>query len=86
MDEEENKYVSGVRFNYYEDVTKTIKLGNINNDEVIDILDLSILNKYLLGLTNIEGIVSKMAADLNEDGEIDILDLSMLNKIIIDAK
>lgn len=84
--EEENKYVSGVRFNYYEDVTKTIKLGNINNDEVIDILDLSILNKYLLGLTNIEGIVSKMAADLNEDGEIDILDLSMLNKIIIDAK
>jgi hypothetical protein len=40
----------------------------------------------LLGLTNIEGIVSKMAADLNEDGEIDILDLSMLNKIIIDAK
>lgn len=61
-------------------------MGNINNDEVIDILDLSILNKYLLGLTNIEGIVSKMAADLNEDGEIDILDLSMLNKIIIDAK
>ena len=54
-----------MRFNYYEDVTKTIKLGNINNDEVIDILDLSILNKYLLGLTNIEGIVSKMAADLN---------------------
>ena len=84
--EEENKYVSGVRFNYYEDVTKTVKLGNINNDEVIDILDLSILNKYLLGLTNIEGIVSKMAADLNEDGEIDILDLSMLNKIIIGAE
>ncbi|MHC0037515.1 S8 family serine peptidase [Pseudoneobacillus sp. C159] len=47
--------------------------GNINNDNVINILDLAILSRYF-GATN----ATAEMGDINQDGTIDILDLSYI--------
>lgn len=79
-----NKYVSGKAFNYYEDITKiSILKGDINGDGILDILDLSILNKHLIEISELQDEFAKIAADINNDKMIDILDLSLLNKEIL---
>ena len=47
-----------------------------------DILDLSMLNKHLIGKKIIDDAQSLIAADINKDGVVDIVDLSILNKEI----
>ena len=56
--------------------------GDINGDGVLDILDLSMLNKHLIGKKIIDDAQSLIAADINKDGVVDIVDLSILNKEI----
>ena len=59
---------------------KEIK-GNFNNDNVIDLNDANILEKYLINLDNIKDIKE---ADINNDGNVTITDLSELIKILND--
>ena len=56
--------------------------GDINGDGVLDIIDLSILNKHLIEKKTINDAQGLNAADINKDGVIDIVDLSILNKEI----
>ncbi len=56
--------------------------GDINGDGILDIIDLSILNKHLIEKKTINDAQGLNAADINKDGVIDIVDLSILNKEI----
>lgn len=61
---------------------KTVKVGDINKDDKINISDLLMIQKSILGLESLEGDAAK-AADLNNNGKIDIADLLKLQKHIL---
>ena len=52
-------------------------LGDLNSDQIINILDIIIIINYILNLEYIS------EADLNTDNSIDILDVILLVNIII---
>ncbi len=58
------------------------KTGDINNDGEIDITDLVILGRYLVGLEEIDDNLLGLA-DINHDGEIDITDLVILGRYLV---
>lgn len=62
-----------------------IVTGDCNGDGLLDIVDLSILNKKILGLRDLNE-KQTLAVDLNGDEEIDIVDLSIINKVILGIK
>ena len=56
------------------------KIGDVNNDNTVDILDLLFLQKYLNGLSTQVNLASadsdfSTAANLNADGNVDVADL-----------
>ena len=62
------------------------KLGDVNNDNTVDIQDLLFLQKYLNGLTSQVTLADadsdfSTAANLNEDGYVDVADLIHLQYI-----
>lgn len=57
---------------------KALIYGDINGDGIIDILDLTILQLYLMNKTKLNADSFKLAADINRDGKTDILDLTIL--------
>jgi hypothetical protein len=56
----------------------TLMLGDINNDEILDILDIVILVNIVLGYSE-----EVPQADVNEDGLINVLDVVILVNIIL---
>lgn len=54
-----------------------ILLGDLNNDDVVDSIDYSLLRRHLTG-HNIE--INLEAADINEDSYVDSLDITLLRK------
>ena len=56
--------------------------GDINQDEIIDILDLVMVVNYILGIQDFETI-QIYASDINEDGLINIQDIISLINIIL---
>jgi hypothetical protein len=58
-------------------------LGDINQDGTVNVADLSLLKKYILGIDITNKNVEISNGDLNEDGNINILDLLNLKKIIL---
>ena len=63
--------------------TSNIILGDINFDEIINVLDIVMLVNIILGTTqNIDNNTSN-AADLNQDGFIDILDVVLTVNIVL---
>ena len=56
--------------------------GDVNFDGTVNSTDLLILQKYLLGVSDISGTQSD-AADINKDGNVNILDLILLKEILI---
>jgi len=58
----------------------TVKYGDVNDDEYVDSLDLSILKRYVLRKYN--GEINLKAADVNKDGGVDSLDVSILKRFI----
>ncbi len=56
--------------------------GDVNQDEIIDILDLVMVVNYVLGIQNFETI-QVYASDINEDGLINIQDIISLINIIL---
>ena len=58
--------------------------GDINGDGEVSIVDITLLQKYLLKTAQLEE--SQFAtADLNEDGKINIFDAVILKRIIING-
>ena len=54
-----------------------ILYGDLNGDELVDLIDLSILQQYIVHDMEVDEEFEK-AADVNQDGEVDIRDLSKL--------
>jgi len=54
-----------------------ILYGDLNGDELVDLIDLSILQQYIIHDMEVEEEFA-IAADVNQDGEVDIRDLSKL--------
>lgn len=63
---------------------KDYKLGDVNNDGIFNVLDVTATNNYILGL-NPESFI-KDAADVNKDGEVNVTDLIIMNNRIADGK
>ena len=62
----------------------TYILGDINQDQIIDILDLVMIVNYILGIQDFESIQS-YAADINEDAIINIQDIIAIINIILES-
>lgn len=56
--------------------------GDVYQDNAVNLTDVILLQKYLLGVEKINAVQGK-AADLNADGIVDVLDLVLLKRIII---
>ena len=56
--------------------------GDVNSDDLIDVLDLVIVMNYILGSTELT-TTQNLASDLNEDGIINIQDIIILINIIL---
>lgn len=55
--------------------------GDVNNDDTVDYLDISLLEKHLIGLKDLPSEAQKIA-DMNSDGYLTVTDLvSMLHKV-----
>ncbi|MDE5557721.1 MAG: glycoside hydrolase family protein [Ruminococcus sp.] len=62
-------------------VSSSIK-GDVNNDGIVTIADAIMLQKWLLGVPNIE-LVNWNVADLCEDGVLNVFDLCLLKKMLV---
>jgi len=62
--------------------TPTYHRGDVNGDGEIDIIDLAIIKKSILGKTTLTG-EKATRADVNNDGNIDIIDLAQVKKHIL---
>ena len=62
------------------------KIGDINRDNSIDIIDFNILTKYINNEINLDSY-QQLLSDVNKDNSIDIIDLNIINNYInnIDA-
>ena len=57
------------------------KMGDVNNDGLIDIYDVVMMIDYIL-TSNVDGFIYEMA-DLNHDGLVDVVDASMLIDVVL---
>ncbi len=57
--------------------------GDVNADGAATILDLIMLQKYLLGT---EDLTSSDAADLSKDGRIDVFDLCIMKRVLLSIR
>jgi len=67
----ENPFDSGSKILY----------GDVNGDEFVDSLDLSVLKRYVL--RKLDSLPAREAADVNSDGAIDSLDVSILKRFLL---
>ncbi len=61
------------------DCINTGMLGDLNQDDLLNILDIIIMVNIILGLEN-----DQLLADMNEDGIVNILDVITLINAILD--
>jgi len=63
--------------------TETLKYGDLNADNNVDITDYTLIKQYVLkGLTNLS-TQQIMVSDLNGDGKVDVDDTNILKQIIV---
>ncbi len=65
-----------------EDLPKETVIGDINGDGALNIADMLLLKKWLLGSYNLE-LKNWKAADLNNDDKLDIFDLCQIRDALI---
>jgi hypothetical protein len=70
------------RTGYFEPSSLDIQPGDVNDDQIVDVLDVVIIINFVMGNTTPDQHQFE-ASDLNEDGIIDILDIVMLIAIIM---
>ncbi|MBO4835921.1 MAG: hypothetical protein J5483_07390 [Lachnospiraceae bacterium] len=56
--------------------------GDVNGDDAIDVIDLAIVKKHILGKITLQGD-SFTLGDVNNDGAIDVIDLALVKKHIL---
>ena len=56
--------------------------GDVNGDDAIDVIDLAIIKKHILGKTTLQGDAFTLG-DVNDDGAIDVIDLALVKKHIL---
>jgi len=64
-------------------------IGDLNDDGIINILDLTLLERYIAGLsvsTPLSDIEFRRRADINGDGVINMLDVTALEKLIAEGE
>lgn len=59
-------------------------LGDLNGDKILSISDLVLLQRWLLGATDVK-IADWSFADLNEDNKVDVFDLCLMRKALINS-
>ena len=57
------------------------RIGDINKDNSIDIIDYNMLNKYINNNINLNSY-QQLLSDVNKDNSIDIIDLNIINNFI----
>lgn len=60
-----------------------VTLGDINEDNVVDAIDLSLLKKHLLRIDELSSEKAKKAADVDKDGSINAIDFSLIKKYLL---
>ena len=63
-------------------IGESIILGDLNQDNIIDILDIVLIINFILG-QDYPNAVEGIASDLNSDGTINIQDLILIINIIL---
>ena len=70
---DENIYLGG---------QEDLLLGDINQDEIIDVLDIVIIVQFVLNFSTPSDLEFELS-DINQDGTLDILDIVSLIDIIL---
>ena len=70
------------------DITDNYLLGDVNLDEILDIVDVVLTRSHIVGSRGLDAIDSKAQerADMNIDGTVDIVDIVLMRKIIVNSK
>lgn len=55
-------------------ISQNYTLGDVNLDGTVDIIDVKLINNYIIGLEELD-TVQKIIADINKDGKINVKDL-----------
>ena len=58
-------------------------LGDVNNDRQFDIVDLVLLQKWLLCVPGVE-LTNAVSADFSTDDNLDVFDLSLMKRALLD--
>jgi len=61
---------------------KTVKLGDVNEDGVVDVIDAARIRKHILKIETID-LGSNPGADVNQDGVVDVIDAARVRKHIL---
>ena len=62
-------------------ITVVKRMGDVNNDRVVDVSDVVALRRYLAGGYGVE--INEELADMNEDGEINVADVVLLRRFLV---
>lgn len=81
IDGDELKYSSNNKKYYCRSEKDFILLGDVNKDKVINIRDVTVIQKYLDGKYELDDS-SVAAADVNKDGNISILDAKIIQESV----
>lgn len=65
----------------FDNMAEGALIGDINADGKVDVLDIKLLQNYLLAKTKLTS-AQYLAADVNADGAVDVFDLGMLKRIV----
>ncbi len=66
-------------------VVNIIKRGDINRDNVIDVIDAAMIRKHILGIALLD-VSANPEADINKDGVIDVIDAAKIRKDILNIE
>jgi M6 family metalloprotease-like protein len=62
---------------------RTYYRGDVNLDGVIDILDMIVLQKYILGYGSFDSETAALCADSNGDGSVDVYDVGLVKQYVL---
>lgn len=63
-------------------LTSPINIGDVNCDSTVDVYDLIVLRRYVLGIQDLDKI-QKGNADINKDGIVDNEDVKSIEELIM---
>lgn len=67
---------------FYEDATVRYEIGDVNHDGILNVIDITLIQKYITRIDLSDDTFDDKLADVDEDGMISIKDATMLQVII----